>query len=93
MSYGINILDAGGKITYDSNSITWNQVDFFEVAANGSASKYYPFCVGKEMLVLQHFIEPPPVDRKMLSHTISAGNGSVSISGGSERVHVVVLMR
>ncbi len=93
MSFGLNIFSGAGKLIYDSNSVTWNQVDFFEVAANAAVSKIYPFCVDREMLVMQQFIDPPPVDRKMLAHTITTGNGGVNISGGSERVHVMVLMR
>lgn len=93
MSFGLKILNAVGGLTYDSNSVTWNQVDFFEVAENSAVSKLYPFCIGKEMLVMQHFIDPPPVDRKMIAHTVTTSDGRVTISGGSERVHAVVMMR
>ena len=93
MSYGLQILNSAGGLTYDSSSVTWNQVDFFEVAANSAVSKTYPFCIGREILVTQHFINPPPADRKMLAHIISVNNGTVSISGGSEQAHVLVLMR
>ena len=83
----------GSQVIYDSASVTWNQVDFFEVPANGTVVKYYPFCNGRTMIGYQTFIDPPPVDRKMLAHTINVSGGNMTVTGGNSRAHITVLVQ
>lgn len=83
----------GNQVIYDSSSVTWNQVDFFEVPANGTVDRYYPFCNGRTMIGYQTFIDPPPIDRKMLAHTIYVNGGYLTVTGGNSRAHITVLVQ
>ena len=91
--YGLNLFGPDSHLTYSTDDVTWNQVDFFVVGGGGSASNNYPVIAGKEVLVSQMFINSPPLDRKALAHTITVSGTNVSVSGGSESVYVIVLMR
>jgi hypothetical protein len=93
MSFGIKIFNASGSLGYSSEDVTWNQVDFFRVEGFSSAQRSYPVIVGREVLLLQILINPPPVDRKAVAHSLSTSNGIVFASGGSEASYVLVLMR
>jgi hypothetical protein len=89
----MEISNPGAHIVYSSTDVTWNQVDFFSVAGNGSESHDYPALAGREVLTIQMFINPPPVDRKALAHNVTVSGTTVSASGGSEAAYILVLMR
>lgn len=91
--YGMNVFNSAGSLTYSTSDVTWNQVDFFFVSGGGSASNSYPVLSGKEVLTAQMFVNSPPSDRRALAHTITVSGTTVSVSGGSEAVYVLVLMR
>jgi len=92
MAYGLQINKATGGSIYNSDSVTWNQVAFF--SHSGNASYSYPILTGKESLIVQMFINPPPVDRRMLAYNISVNSsGTIQISDGNETVYILVLMR
>lgn len=93
MTYGLDIRTAQGLVTYSSTDVTWNQVDFFQCAAGQTVSNYYPVLEGREVLVTQVMIDPPPIDRKAIAHTITVNDTQVVVGGGSENTFVVVLMR
>lgn len=93
MSHGIEIYNANGTLTYSTADVTWNQVDFFFVAGNGSASNTYSVLTDREVMVLQIMVDPPPSDRRAIAHTITVSGTNVSVSGGSEAAFVLVLMR
>lgn len=93
MSHGVEIYDASGNLTYSVNDVTWNQVDYFFVAGGGSASNTYPILDGREVLVFQLLIDPPPSDRRAQAHTLTVSGTTVTASGGSENAYVLVLMR
>ena len=93
MPFGLDIYRANGRLAYSSTDVTWNQVDFFLVPANGSVQNNYPVMAGKEVIVTQIMIDPPPIDRRALAHTITVSGTLVSASGGSENCFVLVLMR
>ena len=101
MSSGVKMFSASGSLDYSSTDATWNQVDFFSVAAYGSTTKTYPVLSGRTVLTLQVQINAPPLTRKAISHTItvgrsgfsSVGNTGVSVSGGSEDAYILVLMK
>lgn len=93
MSYGIEIYDAYGTLTYSVNDVTWNQVDYFYAPGGGSVSNTYPILDGKEVLVFQLMIDPPPTDRRAVAHNLSVSGTTVTASGGSENAYVLVLMR
>jgi hypothetical protein len=93
LSSGVKMFSAAGDLDYSSTDATWNQVDFFSVAANGSTTKTYPVLSGRTVLTLQVQINAPPLTRKATSHTISASGTSVSVSGGSEAAYILVLMK
>ena len=93
MSYGFNIFDSGNKLIYDSNSITWNQVDMFLVPASNSISRDYPFLAGRTLRATQMFINAPPVTSKAIAHTISISGTTVSISGGNQDAYFLVVMQ
>lgn len=93
MSYGIEIRNEYGALTYSTSDVTWNQVDFFSIAANGSVTNTYPALAGREFLSFQVLIDPPPLDRKAIAHTITRSGTQVSVSGGSENAFILILMR
>lgn len=93
MAFGFKVADSSGTTVYDTTSITWNQVDIFTVARNGSTTKSYSYISGLEKLAVQLFIDPPLTDRKAVAHTVSWSGTTLSISGGSEDVLIVVLAR
>lgn len=93
MSHGINLYDANSQLIYSTTDVTWNQVDFFRVEGGSTATKSYPVIIGKESLIVQMFIDPPPTNRKALAHTVVVSNGTVSVTGGSEATYILVLMR
>jgi hypothetical protein len=93
MSTGLNVYDAQGRLTYSSADVTWNQVDYFYVPGYGSESRYLPALLGREVLLYQVMINPPPTDRRAVAHTLTHSNGTVTAQGGSEASYVLVLMR
>jgi hypothetical protein len=93
MSFGMEIFNANAALSYSSADVTWNQVDFFFVAGGGSESHTYTALSGREVLTIQMFINPPPVDRKATAHTVSVSGTTVTASGGSEAAYILVLMR
>jgi hypothetical protein len=93
MSFGLEIFASNGVTTYDSDDVTWNQVDFFSVSGGGSASNSYSALSGRDVLVQQVQINSPPLTRKAISHTITVSGTTVSVSGGSEDAYILVLMK
>jgi len=93
MSFGFQIFDANGVLRFDSTDITWNQVTFYTVAADGSDSRVIPQISGKAVAIGQIMIDPPLTDRKATAHTISVNGTTVSVSGGSEDVYIIVLVK
>lgn len=93
MSFGLEVLKANGALSYTSSDVTWNQVDFFSINGNESRSNTYSALIGREALVAQLLVEPPPLDRRAIAHTITVNGGTVTVSGGSEKAYILVLMR
>mgnify|MGYP001130320236 CR=1 FL=1 len=93
MSFGFQIFDANGVLRFDSTDITWNQVTFYTVAAGGSDSRVIPELSGKAVAINQIMIDPPLFDRKAVAHTVSVNGTTVDISGGSEEVYIIVLVK
>ena len=91
--FGLAVAKANRNVVYSSLDVTWNQVDFFEVAGGGSAYRDYPVLFGRESLVAQVMIDPPPLNRRAVAHTTSVSGQTVSVYGGSERSLILVLMR
>ncbi|WP_396190159.1 hypothetical protein [Flavobacterium sp.] len=93
MSHGMEVYHSNGNLTYSSADVTWNQVDFFYVAAGGSQSFTYPALEGREVLLAQVFVQAPPSDRRAYAHTLTRSGNTVTASGGSEAAYILVLMR
>ena len=93
MSFGINIFSDDGKLIYDSNSVTWNQVDMFLVPANSATYRSYPMLNGRTIRATQMFLNPPPVNARAVAHTVSISGTNVSVSGGNQDVYIMVLMQ
>jgi hypothetical protein len=93
MSYGMNVYQQSGGLTYSTADVTWNQVDYLFVGGNSSASANYSVLSGREVLTVQIMIDAPPTDRRALAHTVSVNGTTVSASGGSENAYILVLMR
>ena len=106
-THGLNIYNASLELIYSSADVTWNQVDYFEVAAQPGSSvvRYYEAIIEKEVLVLQVFVNGPPITGQLISHTITYNNktyydyalglasGTVKVTGGSDSAFILVLMR
>jgi|TARA_B110000902_G_scaffold29361_1_gene31682 hypothetical protein len=86
---------SNGVIQYDSNSATWNQVDFYQVNANSSNTRTFNGLLNKEIKVALLFIDPPLITRKAISHSVTLSNSSrtITVGGGTENMYVLVLMR
>lgn len=93
MPFGMQIFNSSGGLTYSSSDVTWNQVDFFFVAADGSVANSYPVIAGKEVLLAQVFVNAPPSNRKAKAHTLDWAATTVLAYGGSEDAYVLVMMR
>jgi hypothetical protein len=93
MAFGLELRDSSNTVTFSSSSVTWSQVAFFAVAANGSASNNYSVLSGRTVLALQVQINAPPLTRKAIAHTITVNGTNVSVSGGSEAAYILVLMK
>jgi hypothetical protein len=95
MAYGFRMWGSDGTLEYDSDSVTWNQVDFYSVGAGSSDTRTFSSLYGKEVKVGLFFIDPPLLTRKATSHTatVTNNNTTISISGGSEAMYILVLMR
>lgn len=93
MAHGLNLFNADSSLAFSSADVTFNQVDAFQVSGGSSVSNTYAVLSGKTVQVVQMLIDPPPTDRRAIAHTISVNDTVVSVSGGSENVLVLVLMR
>lgn len=93
MAHGMQFFGGDGNLTYSSDAVTWNQVDFFFVPATGYYLKDYPVLAGRNVLTMQMFINPPPTDRKAVAHTVQVRGIEVTAIGGSEDAYILVLMR
>lgn len=93
MSFGMSVFRADGNLTYSTDDVTWNQVDFFYAPAYQTTAYSYSVLSGRQTLVVQMFIDPPPNDRKAIAHSLSVSGTTVSASGGSENAYILVLMR
>lgn len=93
MSFGFQIFDASGVLRFDSTDVTWNQVTFYSVAAGGSDSRSIPQIGGKSVAIGQIMVNPPLTDRKAVAHTVSVSGTTVTVSGGSETVYIIVLVK
>jgi hypothetical protein len=98
--YGIEVYSKRNpkQVTYNTNAVTWNQVDIFTVAGSSYTTKTYgSFLSDREIKVQQIFLNAPPVDRKAIAHDIAISKYStgatITISGGSEQAQILVLMR
>lgn len=93
VGFGLDIRNAAGSVVFSTNDITWNQVDMFLVNGGQTVSRNYPILEGREYLATQLLINPPPLDRRAIAHTISRSGNTVTVGGGSEQAYIVVLMR
>lgn len=93
MTFGLGVFKAGGALAYSSDDVTWNQVDMLFCPRGGSVQGTYGVLAGREVLTAQMLINPPPLDRKALAHTISVNGTTITASGGSEDAYILVLMR
>ena len=94
MAFGLELRDSSNTVTFSSASVTWNQVAFFSVAANGSASNTYSVLSGRTVLALQVQINAPATNEK--SHRLTRlqlAARAVSVTGGSEAAYILVLMK
>ena len=93
MSFGLALNKANGALAYSSSDVTWNQVDCYLVPGGGSDVRFLPQLQGREVLLFQIMINPPPTDRRAVAHTLVNSAGTITVSGGSESSYVLVLMR
>ena len=93
MSFGLGVFRANGALCFSSADVTWNQVDFVLCPGGGSVTKSYPVLSGREKLAVQVMIDPPPLTRRAVAHTVTISNTTVTIQGGSESAYVIILMR
>ena len=94
MSFGLNVYQETGSLTYSSTDVTWNQVGFFLLEPNSSGSQDFGDIIsGREVLVTQMFVNPPPSNERAYAFNISVSGTTFYWSGGNQYVYAVVLMR
>lgn len=95
MTFGLNLYNSTGSLSYTTDDVTWNQVDIFYIAAGGSLVNNYPVIVGKDAKAIQVLINAPSLNSRSVAKNISidTNNGNVYVSGGTEAAYIVVLMR
>lgn len=89
----MDIFNQGGGLSYSTDDVTWNQVDSFVVNGGEVFDTDYPVLEGREVLCVQVMIDPPPIDRRAIAHTITVTGTHVSVSGGTEKSFILVMMR
>ena len=93
MSFGFQIYDSGGTLRFDSTDVTWNQVAFYTVAASGSDSRTLSQIGGKTVAIGQIMVDPDLENRQAVAHTVSISGTTITVSGGSEDVYILVLVK
>lgn len=97
MATGFKTYSGTGATEIDTTLVTWNLVDFFEVAANTTVTKTYASLAGLEFLLVQIPLEVPKVDdytyEKTLSFTTPNNIPTVKVSGGSQKGMILVNAR
>lgn len=93
MAFGFKLWDPSGTLRFDSTDVTWNQVDFFQVNANATVTRTYSQISGNSVAVGQIMIDPPLGTRKAVAHDVTVSGTTVTISGGSENVYILVLVK
>lgn len=97
MTYGFKTFSGGGATEIDTTLITWNLVDFFEVAANVDVTKTYAHLSGLEFGVVQIPLEIPKVDdytyEKNLWFTTPNNIPTVRVFGGNQKGMILVVAR
>jgi hypothetical protein len=93
MTFGLNVYRNTGQLTYSSDDVTWNQVDFFFVPANTGVANQYDVLEGRESLLAQVFVDAPPSNRKAQAKNLYRSGNVVHVEGGSEGAYILVMMR
>ena len=93
MSFGLGVFRSKGILAFSSDDVTWNQVDMLYCPGGSATCRNYATLAGREVLAVQMMIDPPPLNRRAVAHTISVSGTAVSITGGSESAYVIILMR
>ena len=93
MSFGLGVFRSNGALAFSSDDVTWNQVDMLYCPGGSTNYRTYGMLAGREVLAVQVMIDPPPLNRRAIAHTVSVSGTNVTISGGSEAAYVIILMR
>ena len=93
MSYGLNVYRSSGALGFSSADVTWNQVDSFQVNGGASVSNTYGVLANRTVLTVQMMIDPPSTSAKSIAHTVSQSGNTISVSGGNQNTHILVLMQ
>lgn len=80
-----------GPIAYSTIDVTWNQIGFFTVGANQTASHTYSAAAGLTLKTLQWLLNDIPSDQQARTHTVTVSGVTVSASGGTVETAVLVL--
>jgi|APCry4251928276_1046603.scaffolds.fasta_scaffold150449_2 hypothetical protein len=93
MSFGLGVFRSNGALAFSSDDVTWNQVDMLYCPGGSTTNRTYSMLAGREVLAVQVMIDPPPLNRRAIAHTVSVSGNNVTVSGGSEAAYVIILMR
>ena len=93
MSFGLGVFRSNGALAFSSDDVTWNQVDMLYCPGGSTTCRTYSMLAGREVLAVQVMIDPPPLNRRAIAHTVSISGNNVTVSGGSEAAYVIILMR
>jgi hypothetical protein len=93
VTFGLGVFKPSGALAFSSDDVTWNQVDMMYCPGGGSAQGNYSVLAGREVLAVQIMIDPPPLNRRAVAHSISVSGTNVTVAGGSESAYIIILMR
>ena len=92
-SFGFQVFDSSGVKRFDSLDVTWNQVAFYQVTAGQTGNFNIPSIAGKTVAVGQIMINPQIFTRKAIAANVVVDGTTVSVSGHSEDIYVLVLVK
>ena len=89
MAFGLQVNRAvDGVNVYDTSTITFLQVDQYEVAANATDTRSYTFLEGFRVFVQQQMVGVPPDAQEAYAPEITAPSPAVVVPSGGATITV-----
>ncbi len=80
MAYGFSMYKADGSLSFSTADITWQTLETFTVAANGSVTKYYPEAAGFTIIAQRQLVNVPPSSQEDYVPDITISGTTVTVA-------------